>query len=29
MVITESDIEHYGKIITILNETDRIMKEIG
>ena len=23
------DIEHYGKIITILNETDRIMKEIG
>ena len=23
------DIEHYGKIITVLNETDRIMKEIG
>jgi hypothetical protein len=24
-----ADIEHYGKIIAILNETDRIMKEIG
>lgn len=27
--LTFDDINHYGKIITVLNETDRIMKEIG
>ena len=27
--LTYKDIEHYQKIITILLETDRIMKEIG
>jgi hypothetical protein len=27
--LTYKDVEHYQKIITILLETDRIMKEIG
>ena len=27
--LSYDDIEHYEKIITILQETDRIMKEIG
>lgn len=27
--LTNDDIEHYSKIIVVLNETDRLMKEIG
>jgi hypothetical protein len=27
--LSADDIIHYQKIVTILNETDRIMKEIG